>query len=211
MARPRTQLNRRTDILDAAQELFTEKSFEKTTIEEISKHIGIGKGSVYLDFKNKEEILEAIIERYARFSLENVEFKIKKAKPPYLELLKEILENHPLNVFDMVTSQVHTYIALLHTSYQIKQKLNYIVQRWLDDLAFMLENAAKNGEIKPFNDYKSLAHIITVTLQGFLPPYDLKYSTEYRTDLTKEQIRSLLANDVSIAVEIILSGLEKIK
>ena len=120
MARPKKQLNRKEDILNAAQVLFAEKGFEKTTIDEIARHIGIGKGSVYLDFKNKEDILLAIIERHCISLYEQAESYIKNAKAPYIEILKQVFQNDVLNVFDMVTSQVHTHVALMHTSYKVK-------------------------------------------------------------------------------------------
>ncbi|MFH0703222.1 MAG: TetR/AcrR family transcriptional regulator [bacterium] len=208
MARPKKQLNRRTDILDAAQILFTEKGFEKTTIDDIVKHIGIGKGTVYLEFKNKNDILLAIIERDVEILLEKIELQIKDAKPPYLELLEQVLKNDITTVFDMATSQIHTHIALMHTSYQIKQELNHLMVRGRNIIATLLVQAAKNDEIKPFHDYENLAQLIKIALQGFLPPYDLNYSLDHRNDLNKQEIRTLLFNDASIVIKLILSGLK---
>jgi AcrR family transcriptional regulator len=44
-------------ILMAAITLFARKGFEKTTINDISKEAGIGKGTVYEYFHNKEEMI----------------------------------------------------------------------------------------------------------------------------------------------------------
>lgn len=44
-------------ILVAAITLFAQKGFEKTTINDISKEAGIGKGTVYEYFQNKEEMI----------------------------------------------------------------------------------------------------------------------------------------------------------
>ena len=207
MARPKKQINRKTDILDAAQLIFVQKGFEKTTIDEIAKHIGIGKGTVYLDFKNKEDILKAIIEKNVNHKLERIEFEIKEAKPPFLELLEKLLRQDVLDVFDKATSTVHTHVALMHTSYQFKQDLKHLILREQNMIATLLEKSANNQEIKQFPDYINLAHLIKISLQGFFPPYDLKYSLDHRVDLNKAEIRSMLFNDASIVIEIILCGL----
>lgn len=43
-------------ILDAADRLFAQFGFKKTTVEEIAQEAGIGKGTIYLHFKSKEEL-----------------------------------------------------------------------------------------------------------------------------------------------------------
>jgi AcrR family transcriptional regulator len=208
MARPKIQLNRKTDILDMAQALFSEKSFEKTSIDEIAKSIGISKGSVYLDFKNKEDILVAIIERDCNILAEQSKLVVENANPPYLEVLRHQYQQKVSTVFDKATSRVHTHIALFHTSYRIRQKLNYIMQRFLSHDSILLEKAAINKEILPFDDYYNLASLIYVSHLAFFPPYDLKYSVEHNFGRTKEEIKAVLLKDVSIMLEIILTGLK---
>ena len=55
---------RRNEILDAAETLFTEKGYSKTTIIDILNQVGIAKGTFYYYFKSKEEVMDAIIERF---------------------------------------------------------------------------------------------------------------------------------------------------
>ena len=54
---------RRLEIIHAAEELFTKKGYEKTSVEAIIKKAGIAKGTFYYYFKSKKEILEAIVEQ----------------------------------------------------------------------------------------------------------------------------------------------------
>ncbi len=55
---------RRSEILNTAQRLFIEKGFIRTSVSEIVKEIGVAQGTFYYYFKTKEDILNAIIERY---------------------------------------------------------------------------------------------------------------------------------------------------
>ena len=55
---------RRNEILDTAEELFHRQGYDKCTINDILKEIGIAKGTFYHYFKSKEDVLDAIVLRY---------------------------------------------------------------------------------------------------------------------------------------------------
>ena len=57
-------------ILLSAINLFYEKGYSKTTFDEIAKRINLTKGAVYWYFRNKPDIVAALINRYVREFLE---------------------------------------------------------------------------------------------------------------------------------------------
>lgn len=57
--REQNKIKKRKCILDAAIKLFSEKGFEQTSIEELAKEAGIGKGTVYSYFQTKRDIVKA--------------------------------------------------------------------------------------------------------------------------------------------------------
>ena len=60
---------RRERILDAATSLISHFGYNKTTVADIAAKAGISKGAVYLHFKSKDEVLEALlIEAMYKFS-----------------------------------------------------------------------------------------------------------------------------------------------
>jgi AcrR family transcriptional regulator len=50
-------------ILQAAEEVLMEKGYHETSIDEIASRVGIAKGTVYLHFPSKEDLVIAIFER----------------------------------------------------------------------------------------------------------------------------------------------------
>lgn len=56
---------RRNEILDAADELFAQKGFDGTSTNDILEKVGIARGTLYYHFKSKEDIMDALIERYS--------------------------------------------------------------------------------------------------------------------------------------------------
>ena len=59
-------------ILDSAEQLMTKMTDEEGTVNLIAKNAGIGKGSVYYYFKSKEEIISEVIERCCVLSTYNI-------------------------------------------------------------------------------------------------------------------------------------------
>ena len=51
-------------IFDASVDLFSKKGFNDVSVREIAKQAGIREGSIYNHYKNKEAILDAIIDYF---------------------------------------------------------------------------------------------------------------------------------------------------
>ncbi len=60
------EAGKRDLILAAAQHIFSKKGFHQATVEEVAEAAGVGKGTVYLYFPSKKEILVALIEERLR-------------------------------------------------------------------------------------------------------------------------------------------------
>ena len=64
-------------ILEAAKNLFAEKGFDNTGIKEIGEKVGIATSVIYYHFKNKEDILNSLIDSYLK---EIKDFKREKGE-----------------------------------------------------------------------------------------------------------------------------------
>jgi AcrR family transcriptional regulator len=67
--------NRPDDILDGALIEFTRQGYKGARIEDIAKHAGLSKGTVYLYFSSKEEMLKSLVRRLVSpvaMSLKNI-------------------------------------------------------------------------------------------------------------------------------------------
>jgi AcrR family transcriptional regulator len=95
---------RRQALLDAAEALYLEQPDRMANVSEVAEAAGLGKGTVYLYFPSKEEMLLALHERHVTHFFE--------------ELMKKLAEPGPLDFDDIfpVTSEhmirVPGYLAL---------------------------------------------------------------------------------------------------
>lgn len=64
---------RKKEILDVAEELFTTKGYAETTINDILQKIGIAKGTFYYYFKSKEDVMDAIVDRFIEIGVRAAE------------------------------------------------------------------------------------------------------------------------------------------
>jgi len=65
---PSPQAERSLEILDAAVETFAAKGYAQTDVQEIADRVGVGKGTVYRHFGNKEALFLAAV-KHARDKL----------------------------------------------------------------------------------------------------------------------------------------------
>ena len=80
--RPRTKPpeERRVELMNAAQRLFLEQGVGPATIEQITSRADVAKGTFYLYFSSKDDILAALRERFAQELLASIEAAIE-ARP----------------------------------------------------------------------------------------------------------------------------------
>jgi len=80
---------RRLPIFEAAMAVFSEKGFEKATVDEIAERAGIAKGTIYYNYGSKKELFLSLVEEGIE-RLENAvksEIARRKSVPAKLESL----------------------------------------------------------------------------------------------------------------------------
>lgn len=60
-------------ILKAAEDVLMEKGYHETSVDEIAARVGIAKGTVYLHFPSKEDLVVAIFERDMQQLLQSID------------------------------------------------------------------------------------------------------------------------------------------
>lgn len=87
------RLARKKDILEAALVLFAEKDFHEVTVDEIAECVGLSKGTLYLYFKNKEDLFFSIIEEKTDELFHRLQSAIQ-GNAPYLKRLEDLIRSY---------------------------------------------------------------------------------------------------------------------
>lgn len=89
----RRKAARPSEIVDAALALFSEKGFAATRIDEVAKRAGVSKGTVYLYFDSKEQLLKAVVKEKLLPQMEKAENLVIEYQGSYAGLLEKLAKH----------------------------------------------------------------------------------------------------------------------
>lgn len=170
---------RKQEILDTAMRIFYEKGYEKTSITDIAKAIGVAQGLCYRYFPSKEALFDSAIDQYAnelvsRFSFPSDNSMTLKQIIETMPIMVETGEDNFYNAFHVVENKkFHDQLTL-----KACEKLSKIAAK-------LLEHAKEKGEIK-IDDVQTAASFCVYGQIGIL--LDETYTAEEK----EKRIRDFL-------------------
>ncbi len=100
---------RRNEIIDAADMLFGTKGYDKTSTQDILDKVKIARGTLYYHFKSKEDIMDALVNRYT-------------AEP--LAAAGEIASNKSMSVYERIIGVISSLSLSGEEGEDILQKIH---------------------------------------------------------------------------------------
>src|SRR5262245_15957807 len=77
---PRSDRRKRRQILEGARRIFLAQGFDAASMGAIAREAGVSKGTLYVYFKSKEELFEAIVEEQCQAEAEQI-FTLDREAP----------------------------------------------------------------------------------------------------------------------------------
>jgi len=88
-------------ILDATDRLLARYGYRKMTIDDLAREVGIGKGSIYLHFRSKQEVVYSHIDRVIDRLLERLK-SIVRSRQSLADKVREMIVLRVMFRFDSV-------------------------------------------------------------------------------------------------------------
>jgi TetR/AcrR family fatty acid metabolism transcriptional regulator len=85
--------DKRTRIIDAAVSVFAEKGFHAARVSDVAQRAGVADGTIYLYFKNKEDLLLSLFEEKMGRQIESLEAAWRGIDDP-LERMRAYAQHH---------------------------------------------------------------------------------------------------------------------
>ena len=98
--RQRRKEARPQELLAAALALFVEKGFAATRIEEVAERAGVSKGTLYLYYRSKEDLLKAVVREELTLRIEEAAEEVKHYTGSSADLLCTMMPQWWLRVYD---------------------------------------------------------------------------------------------------------------
>lgn len=164
----------RETILVASLDMFCEKGYTRTTFDEIAKKINLTKGAIYWHFRNKPDIIKAlIIEAFERnqaaINKEISEVKNLNDLLQYFKYEAKIVKEVPIfrKFLFFVMYQMEWSEGLFNTL-NISGPINQIMNYHQELITKVLNNSIQTGEIPPTTDIAVTSQIIYALWEGIL-------------------------------------------
>lgn len=136
------QKSTRDRILDATDKLLSRYGYRKMTIEDLANEVGIGKGSIYLHFESKEEIVLSHIDRIIERLTKKL-YAIASSDASCEDRLRLMLVERVLFRFDSVQHYSQSLNDMLS---HIRAKLLVRRKRYFDEEARIFAQVLDEGE-----------------------------------------------------------------
>ncbi|MET0785265.1 MAG: TetR/AcrR family transcriptional regulator [Paenisporosarcina sp.] len=164
-------------IIDAAVVVIAENGYHQAQVSKIAKQAGVADGTIYLYFKNKEDILISVFQEKMGVFVENLQQIIQDESTSCEKLLK-MIDNH----FRVLATDHHlaivTQLELRQSNKDIRLKINDVLKEYLVLLDHILIEGLENGEFNKEMDIRLARHMVFGTIDETITTWvmnDQKY------------------------------------
>jgi TetR/AcrR family fatty acid metabolism transcriptional regulator len=134
-------------ILEAAVKVFSEQGFFQSTISQIAKEAGVADGTIYLYFKNKDDILVHFFSFRTRQVFARLREEVEQADNT-IDKLRNLIRRH-LEEFQNDRNMAVVYFTETHKSHRlVEQQIKEMSKMYLDIVAEIIEQGQEEGIIR---------------------------------------------------------------
>ncbi|MDP4091981.1 MAG: TetR/AcrR family transcriptional regulator [Bacillota bacterium] len=189
--------DKKKDILKAASSCFARYGYEKTTLDDIGKLVGLNKASLYYYYKNKESIFSEVIYTEADEFVKSVFNSIENVPGFKGKILTYLDERHKfirnaMNLNQLSVESANKIAPIFGVMYQ------KIMDQEIEHLAGILKGAVRKRQIIECDSQRIAKSVFTVA-----------ECIRSRVDcqLTSEEAFNEVIREVDFTVSLILDGL----
>jgi AcrR family transcriptional regulator len=163
---PRDRQARATRILDVTAELLLRHGYRRVTIDDIARHADIGKGTVYLHWKTRDDLFRAVFEREVLQALEELLGALRQ--DPGAWRLHQLARRYFLAIMRRPLLR-----ALFLADAELLGKLARPAGGVREDRHRLVSHAyvqllAEHGLLRDDLDADAIAYAVLATLEGFI-------------------------------------------
>ena len=166
-------------IIDAAVIAIAENGYHQAQVSKIANQAGVADGTIYLYFKNKEDILISVFQEKMGVFVDNLQEIIKNGSSSS-EKLAQMIENH----FRVLSDDRHlatvTQLELRQSNKEVRLKINAILKEYLKLLDEILIEGMLSGEFNQTMDVRLARQMVFGTIDEITTTWVMN---EYRYDL----------------------------
>jgi len=164
--RPNVTDERKSQIINAAEDVFTKKGFAEARMDDIAEETGLSKGTLYLYFKSKDDLIIAILDRIFQREFRMFD-EMDYSKISATESISLFVDTIAKDIKLMLRLMpiAYEFLALAFRNKTVQKALKVYVNRYMDILVPIIENGIASGEFKEV-DPREVAIAMGAILEG---------------------------------------------
>ncbi|EIM05659.1 hypothetical protein A1A1_15124 [Planococcus antarcticus DSM 14505] len=177
-------------IIDAAVIVIAENGYHQAQVSKIAKQAGVADGTIYLYFKNKEDILISVFQEKMGVFVSKLEEIISRdlSAPTKMGLM---IESH----FELLAGDTHlaivTQLELRQSNHEIRLKINNVLREYLKLMDEILVKGIEDGEFDRTMDIRLARQMVFGTMDETITTWVMN---DHKYDLVElaPQVQRLL-------------------
>ncbi|WPV00431.1 TetR/AcrR family transcriptional regulator [Mucilaginibacter sp. cycad4] len=156
-------------IIERTAAIFNKKGYAGTSLSDLTGATGLTKGSIYGNFKNKEEVAAEVFDYNSAKVRNQVQERIQKAKTYHDKLLVYAQVYHSFSRGDFPAGGcpiLNTAVDADDTNPLLKDKAARAVVRWKTRIETLVTEGIEAGEFKPGIDTTEVALSMIALIEG---------------------------------------------
>src|SRR5690606_1157185 len=150
-------------IVDAAVIVIAENGYHQAQVSKIAKQAGVADGTIYLYFKNKEDILISVFHEKMGMFVSELE-KIIAKDASAADQLGMMINSH----FSLLANDLHlaivTQLELRQSNHDIRMKINNVLRGYLKLMDRILISGIESGEFDQNMDIRLARQMVFGTM-----------------------------------------------
>src|SRR5271157_124056 len=150
--RPNVSDERKAQILSAAESVFTKKGFDEARMDDIAEKTGLSKGTLYLYFKSKDDLIIAILDRIFQREFRQLE-NLKEAETSSSDAIWKLTDLVTKDIIDVLRliPILYGFLALAFRNKYVQRALKEYENRYLNILIPIVQQGVDSGEFRQVN------------------------------------------------------------
>lgn len=160
---------KREVILQASWKLIHQYGYQKTTIEDIARGAGIAKGTIYLYFRSKSEIMLTLVDQ-TNLRIADEQDRIAAKSNPAVEKLRACLMHRVMTLFDIINRYPHGEEMVTSLLPDIVNRLDWYVTRHGELLGRIIAEGCAE-RVFDVADPRESGQLLARLFEHLTPPY----------------------------------------
>jgi AcrR family transcriptional regulator len=166
--RPDVSNERKVQIINAAEGVFTRKGFDQARMDDIAEETGLSKGTLYLYFKSKDELIIAILDKIFQREFQafkNIDLNSMTATEAFMLFTDTVMKD--VKIILRLMPIAHEFLALAFRNKLVQNAFKIYLSHYMDVFIPIIQRGVDTGEFRQL-DVQEVAIASGAIIEGTL-------------------------------------------